>query len=171
MRKFILIVTILAIFLLILPSCGAAGISAEEIREVLEADFAAAMQISYRDLEIEATLTSPKIGGEIFEIHAPPSLNGLAVNFSGETPTLTHLGLTAELTSTDIPLTSAITAIINTLNAAKSNEITISQSGTTITVSGRSLSGNFTLTFNEDLILETINIRQINLTATITQIN
>ena len=170
MRKFTVIITILITILLALPSCGAASINREEIVQILESGFNAELQISYRNLEIAATLTSPKVGGESIEIHSPPSLAGLTANFSAGTPTITHQGLTAELTNTDIPLTSALTAIINTLNAARSNEIAISQTQNLITAKGRGLSGNFTLTFTEDLTLKSIEIRQINLIANVTNL-
>ena len=169
MRKFIIFLLFFVLVLLTFFSCGSAEVTVEEIREIFEQDVTLNMEISYRGLEVGAVLTLPKVGGEVFEISAPPSLAGLSVDFSGENPTVTHHGMAVELSSVDIPLTSVIVAVVNSFSTVKSGEVSVSQTAQAILVDGRSLSGSFTLKLNvQEFTPIFLEIGQINLTATIT---
>lgn len=139
--------------------------STEEVSAAVSRPFDAVADIKMGGISATADFNKTEEGVYSFSFTEPAALKGMVITMDAEKIGLSYLGLSLEADSEDVLDSAAAKAIVAAINkAAQPNGITVGTEGSSVTVSGETESGDFTLTLDpKNQSLLTLSIPNLDL--------
>ncbi|HJD24087.1 MAG TPA: hypothetical protein H9694_08080 [Firmicutes bacterium] len=149
--------------LLFLPACSPGE---KEAQEPVTAGFECDIAVQYQEMDIQGHLTRRSAGSLLLEITEPSTLNGLSMEWDGESITMKIHGLSFGVDPSALPESALGQGLLSALDAAIGQREERAQTQEGLATSGSITQGEFILVSDPETgSLLSLNIPAMGLTA------
>lgn len=158
MLRRLVCVLLSASLLFIFSSCSA---GTEKAEEPITSHFECDMDVQYRDMNVKGHLTRRTAGTLLLEITEPSTLNGLSMEWNGETILLKLHGLSFDVSPSALPEAALGKGLLSALDTAIGAQENRTETAEGLATKGSAAEGEFTLVSDP----ETGNLRSLSIPA------